>query len=874
LVAQIASGRSSREAGRKSRMPAPSVSPNPLPIDALLTQICERVAETSALVLEAPPGAGKTTRVPWALHQARPNAGEVVVTEPRRLAARMAARRVASERGLRLGDTVGYSVRFEDVAGPLTRVRYVTEGVLVRRLLADPELRGVGTVVLDEFHERHLESDLLLSLVAGLRRGARPDLGLVVMSATLDAEPVANFLGAPRLRSEGRMFPVSIEHLPAPDERPLEKQVTSAVRSLLDHGTPGHILVFLPGAAEIRRAGEALAALAAERGVLVLPLHGDLPIADQARAVEPSEKRKLVLSTNVAESSLTIEGVTAVVDSGLARVAGHSAWTGLSTLATAKISRASATQRAGRAGRTSEGHVLRLYTRGDFEARPEHDTPEILRADLGEAALTLRATGHGALEKLAWLTPPPAQSMRAAEELLSSLGAVTPDGALSNLGHRLVELPLPPRLGRLVLEGERRGVAEEAALIAALIGERDIRTSTRTAFGSRYDAASNARSGPSDLLELAELFAEAEGTRFEHQRVRALGLDPRAVEAVARARRQIARSVKNLAPPPADTDGADTALLAAVLAGFPDRVARRRKRGERELVLANGRVARLSEQSVVHEAMLLVAVDAEEQPGRGAVVRWASAVNENLLFELVGDAVEMREELVFSADRERVESIASMRLGAVVLDESRSAATPSANTARVLVAAATERPTRFLKNEAAQKLGARLALVAEHFPKAGFSADPDVTLAAALATAAAEARSFAELEALDWLSLVTAELSPEQRRLLEEETPERVKLGGGRSVEVQYESGRAPFVESRLQDFFGAARGPHILGGRVPLTLHLLAPNQRAVQVTTDLAGFWERHYPAVRRELMRRYPRHAWPEDGRHAEPPPPRKR
>jgi ATP-dependent helicase HrpB len=846
---------------------------DPLPIDALLPEIAGITASARLLVLEAPPGAGKTTRVPWALHEAGGGSGEIVVTEPRRIAARMAARRVAGERGQKLGETVGYSVRFEEVSGPRTRVRYVTEGVLVRRLLTDPTLRGVSAVVLDEFHERHLETDLLLALLARLRAEARPDLTLVVMSATLDAEPVATFLGAPRLRSEGRAFPVAIEHLGAPDDRTLDKQVTSAVRRLLDEEETGDILVFLPGAAEIRRASETLAGLAAERGVLVLPLHGDLPIAEQARAVERSARRRVVLSTNVAESSLTIEGVCAVVDSGLARVAGHSVWTGLSTLVTAKVSRASAKQRAGRAGRTREGRVLRLYTRGDFEARPEHDVPEILRADLCEAALTLRSAGLGSLVEVAWLSPPPAANVAAAEELLRLLGAVDAAGRLTEVGRRLVELPLPPRLARLVVEGERRGVGEEAALVAALVGERDIRTGARTGFGAR-DGRPAQVSGPSDLLELAACFGEADAMGFEAHRVRSLGLEPRSVEAVARARRQLARSVRNRATPPADSDAADTAVLAAVLAAFPDRVARRRKRGERELVLANGRTARLSEQSVVHEPMLMVAVDAEEQPGRQAIVRTASAVSENLLLELCGDAIEMREELVWSPERERVESVGSMRLGAIVLDESRSAASPSPEAARVLVAAAAGVPTRFLKSEPALRLSVRLGLLAEHFPKAGFAADSTSTLERALEAAAAQARSFSELAALDWLALATAELSPEQRRLLENETPERIALRGGRSVNVQYESGRAPFVESRLQDFFGSARGPHILGGRVPLTLHLLAPNQRAVQVTTDLAGFWERHYPGIRRELMRRYPRHAWPEDGRTAEPPAPRKR
>ena len=827
------------------------------------------------LVLEAPPGAGKTTRVPWALHEARLESSpaderEIVVAEPRRLAARLAARRVASERGVKLGEAVGYSVRFEEVAGPRTRVRYVTEGVLVRRLLSEPELPGVRAVVLDEFHERHLETDLLLALLTRLRRGPRPDLELVVMSATLDAEPVARFLGAPRLRSEGRAFPVTIEHLPSPDERPLDKQVTSAVRRLLDAEPEGHILVFLPGIGEIRRTAETLAPLARERGVVILPLHGDLPLAEQARAVEPSRERKIVLATNVAESSLTIEGVTAVVDSGLARVAGHSAWTGLATLGLAKISRASATQRAGRAGRTREGRVLRLYTRGDFESRAEHDAPEITRADLAEAALTLRAAGVGGLARAAFLTAPPAAGIEAAEELLRALGAVEPDDTLSAVGKRLVELPLPPRLARIVVEAERRGVAEEGALVAALIGERDIRQSSRTAFGGRGPEPAGAR-GPSDPLELAELFAEAEGMGLEGHRVRSLGLEPRAVEAVARTKRQLTRIVRNRAPAPADHAALEAALLAAILTGFPDRVARRRKPGERELVLASGRTARLSEQSVVHDAWLLVAIDAEEQPGRGAVVRSASAVSENLLLELYGDRVEVREEYRFSSERERVETVESMRFGAVVLDETERVATPSARTQEVLVAAALERPTRFLRSENAERLALRLTLVGEHFPRAGLGPEPRGLIEAALRRAAADACSFGELEALGWLSFVESELSSEARRLLGEETPERVVLGGGRSVVVEYEAGKPPFVASRLQDFFGAAQGPHILGGRVPLTLHLLAPNQRAVQVTTDLAGFWERHYPSVRRELMRRYPRHAWPEDGRNATPPPP---
>jgi ATP-dependent helicase HrpB len=841
-----------------------------LPIDPLLAEITSVVREQGQLVLEAPPGAGKTTRVPFALIEALGPPGQILVTEPRRLAARLAAKRVADERGLRLGDAVGYSVRFEEVGGVNTRLSYVTEGVLVRRLLGDPMLRGVRAVVLDEVHERHLDTDLLLALLARLRRERRPDLALVVMSATLDAEPFARFLGdAPRLRSEGRVFAVSIEHLTQVDDRPLEKQVASAVRRVTEEEPTGDVLVFLPGAAEIRRASEALETLARERGLLVLPLHGDLPIAEQARAVEPAKARKVVLSTNVAESSLTIEGVVAVVDSGLARVAGHSAWTGLPTLATLKVSRASATQRAGRAGRTREGRVLRLYTRGDFEARPEHDPPEVVRADLSEAVLALRRAGVRPSE-LAWLTQPPAASLASAEDLLLALGAISRDGELTPIGRRLTELPLHPRLARLVVEGERRGVASEAALLAALVGERDIRLSSRTSLGERGRGPD--ASGPSDLLELAERFSEAESVRFEPHRLRSFGLDARAVEAVDRARRQVARVVKNQVPAPASTDATDRALLAATLAGFPDRVARRRKRGEADLILANGRTARLSEQSVVHDALLLVAIDAEERPGRGSVVRRASAVDENVLFELAGDAIEARDDYEFVSATERVERVSSLRLGAVVLDETRSLAVPSPDTARTLLEAARAQPARFLRSEAALKLAARFRLLIEHFPEAGLDPEPERLLERGLFAAAEQANSFAEIEASDWLGLTLSSLSREQQRLFENEVPERLRLGNGRSVEVHYEPGKPPWIESRLQDFFGARKTPQILGGRIALTVHLLAPNQRAVQVTSDLDGFWERHYPSVRRELMRRYPRHAWPEDGRTATPPPPK--
>lgn len=842
----------------------------PLPIDQVLPEIIAALKNGAPLVLEAPPGAGKTTRVPWAIHEAFTQ-GEVIVAEPRRLAARLTAARVASERGQKLGDSVGYSVRFEEVSGPKTRVRYVTEGVLLRRLLAEPELPGVSQVVLDEFHERSLLTDLLLVLLVRLRE-RRPELGLTVMSATLDAEPVAALLGAQRVRSEGRTFPLEIEHLQSADDRPLEKQIVSAVRSATAAADGGDVLVFLPGSGDIRRALTALEPLAAERDLLILPLHGDLPIAEQARAVEPASRRKVVLSTNVAETSVTIDGVTVVVDSGLSRQASHSPWSGLPTLTTAKISRASATQRAGRAGRTRAGRVLRLYTKGDFESRREHDLPEVARADLSEALLALAGAGIDDPRALGWLTAPPEAALSAAEELLGWLGATGENGRITALGRRLLEIPLHPRLARVVTRGEALGVASEASLAAALLSERDIRSDARLklAPGGRKELGV---SGPCDVLELMARFAEAEAVNFRADGVRRAGLDVRTVQSVATTYRKVSSSARKQARRPEAPDALDAAVRRAILAGFPDRVGKRRRAGQPDIVLAQGGSAKLSESSVVHEGELLVAVAADEQSSGGRAqgsVRLATSIEADWLLEDFGQRIAMKDELTWNADAERVERREGMAFGAILLDEARSVAPPSAEASRLLFEMAKARGV--LAALASSSLGglvSRLALLRAHFPEAGL---PEFT--AGLDDAAAEKLcenrvSFAELRELDPAQELRRSLGPNVERLLATEAPESFRLPGGRSTEIHYEPGKPPWIESRVQDFFGMKETPRLCRGKVPLTLHLLAPNGRAQQVTSDLSGFWERHYATVRRELMRKYPRHPWPEDGATATPP-----
>jgi ATP-dependent helicase HrpB len=826
-----------------------------LPIDPLLPAIVASLRAHPTLVLEAPPGAGKTTRVPRALLDAGfAEGGDIVVLEPRRLAARMAARRVADELGQEPGGTVGYHVRFEDVAGPRTRVRFVTEGVLGRRLVTSPRLEAISTVVLDEFHERHLHGDVALALVERLRRSARPDLRVVVMSATLATEPIARHLGAPVLRAEGKRFEVAIDHLPAPDDRPLASQVASAVRRLVGEGLDGDVLVFLPGAGEIRRAREGCARLAEEADLLLVPLHGDLTPREQDAAVRPASRRKVILSTNVAESSVTIDGVVAVVDAGVARVASQAPWSGLPRLRLEKISRASAVQRAGRAGRTRPGRCLRLYTRADFETRPDHDAPEIRRLDLAQVWLDLAALGA---TDVPWLEPPPGDHVEAARTLLRRLGAIDAAERITETGRAMLRFAVHPRAARVVVEGERRGVAPDACVAAALLTEGDPRASSKARFGDArpHDRATE----PSDVVALVDLFREVEDARFSQGAMRAADLDPGATQAVARAASQLARACKTTVPAPA---GTDAALRIALLAGYPDRVARRIRPGGRSLALAEGGSAELSEGSVVRDAEWLVALDAEE--GRagaraGALVRLASAIEPEWLLDLfAGDVVERRE-VTWNARTERVQARESMTYGSLVLHADDGVDAPAGEAARVLAEAAMAAgPASFAPEGAFDRWLARARFAAS--VDASLAAPDDARILAALVSLCEGLTSFAELRAAGLLDALRRSVG--RAADLDRIAPERVTLAAGRSVTVEYAAGKPPAIASRLQDFFGMTDGPRVGGGRVPLVLELLAPNQRAVQVTTDLAGFWQRHYPSIRKELARKYPRHSWPDD------------
>ncbi len=841
-----------------------------LPIDVLLPPIVEALKRERRLVLQAPPGTGKLTRVPPALLDAMGAKQMLLVAEPRRIAARLLANRVASEWGQAVGDRVGYRVRFEDMCGPNTRLVYLTSGVLLRSLLGDPTLTNVGGVVIDEFHERHLDSDLALALALRAQKSSRPDLFVVVMSATIQGKRVQEMMGGcPFIRSEAANHPVTIEFASQSDERPLANQVLSAVKGLLREGPRGGILVFLPGALEIRRAHEALATVATEFDIDVLPLHGDMPLGMQASVLEHTGRNKVVLATNVAESSITVPGIMGVVDSGLARTTFCSPWSGLPSLEIRKISRSSAAQRAGRAGRQASGKVTRLFTRADFQLRPEFDGPEILRLDLCEAVLMIRGAGIRDLRDLELTDCPPQTQLQAAEKLLRALGAMSMDGELTELGRQMLQLPVHPRLARLVVESVKRGDAAGGCLAAALLSERDLRidagrtllatrdglTFTRgTATSLNCRRASNSRnrsiSGRSPVIENALM----------------RGLHAPSPTCNNSCCESFAGSqVDRITGSPNEFDLAKSMLLA-----FPDRVAWRREPSRRELVMTNGNTAELCDRSVVRDAAYLVALVADERSVRGrkgsTIIRLASRIDSNWLLELLAKDVTIEERSIWLDPPGRVETVSTIRYGAVILDESRSVASAGPAVSQLLLTTAESRGV--LIDDAVCSLKERTNLLA----KCGLLPESerltDATVRDGLEQMCLSRTDLTGLDGKALASHLKATFPASILRMLNDCAPESFRLAGGRSVVVHYEAGREPWIASRLQDFFGMTETPRICRGQQALTLHLLAPNQRAVQVTQDLSGFWARHYPSIRRELMRRYPKHFWPEDGRNAVP------
>lgn len=835
----------------------------PLPIDACLPELITVLQRQGCAVLQAPPGAGKTTRVPAALLDALP-AGDVVVLEPRRIAARSAAEFVALERGSPLGDEVGYRVRFERRGSAATRLWFVTEGLLTRQLAQDPYLEGVAALVLDEFHERHVHGDLALAVALELRRTVRPELQLLVMSATLDAAPIAAHLDhCPVLTVAGRQFPVEVAYRD-PQRAPLAVAVSAAVRDVLRQESSGDLLVFLPGVGEIRRVGDALADTARDLTVDVLPLHGNLPLDAQRRVLEPGPRRRVVLSTNVAETALTIPGVRAVIDSGLARIARYDARHGINSLALAPISRAAAEQRAGRAGRVAPGRCVRLWSEAEHGGRLAREIPEILRLDLAELVLQLSVWGGCDVDTLPWLDAPPAPALQRARRLLVALGAIDATGRLTDTGRRMASIAAEPRLARMLVEAERLGQPGAGALVAAIASERDLRPEHRGlgdgSAGPRWHGPGNARS---DLLDRAELFEEARRRDFDSSFCQRIGIERRTAQAVDRTRVQFARALR--LDPQARLELDEEVVLRAVLAGFPDRVVRRRAPNSPRGVMVGGIGVVLDSASVVTDAELFVAVEVEGGARRlhaEARVRLASAVQRQWLAQSTpGNWVEACE-AVFDSERQAVLERRTTSYLGLELESVLRGGVAHALAAPLLAAAARADPARAVSLGAAEEAFlTRVAFARRTLGDAGFPSREEL-LGQAIDALAATRRSFVELRQGDLLAALRHALAGSLRASLAQEAPESYLLPSGRNAAIQYRDERPPIVQARVQELFGLIQTPRLARGRVPLVIEILSPGQRPVQITEDLASFWRTTYPEVRKQLRGRYPRHDWPED------------
>ena len=835
-----------------------------LPIYELETQLVADLRTHSRLVLQAPTGSGKSTQVPQILlDSGLAGDGEIVVLQPRRLATRMLAARVAQERGVRLGEEVGYQIRLDKVCGRKTRIRFVTEGVLLRQMLSDPELRGIAVIVFDEFHERHLYGDITLARALDLQESRRPDLKLVVMSATLDAGSLQKYLApCELLTSRGRTFPVDVEYL----EKPLGDfpvwDAAAAEFERISRETEGDVLVFMSGAYEISRTISAIRHTRAGGQCTVLPLHGELPAADQDAAVARYEQRKVIVSTNVAETSLTIDGVRVVIDAGQAKIARFDPYRGINTLLVERISRASAEQRAGRAGRTAPGRCIRLWTEREHHDRPAQELPEVKRLDLAEVVLTLKASGVEDVAKFRWLEAPDARSLERALTLLTDLGALDSAGAISPLGRRMLAFPAHPRYARMLLAAHELGCVPAVVQIAALTQGRGL---LRRAEGKQMQQDRDTalgESAESDFFLHLRALRFAEQRNFNPQTCRPLGIHAPAAREAAALAEQFLRIAQDEG---LDTTARETpaeALQRCVLAGFPDMVALRLDGGTLRCALVHGRKGVLARESVVGTP-LLVASEVREVEMRGDVetlLSLATAIKEEWLRELFPDGFRETTDVFFDSSLRRVLAKKQTRFHDLVLRSEQSDKVPHEQAAALLAreVEAGTCPLKLWDNTVDQWI-LRLNQLTEWFPEYELPKLGDDERRMLVEQICHGAVSYKDIKERPVWPVVKSWLSPVQQQLLDDQAPERIELPNGRKAKIVYATGTAPHIATRIQDLYGVTGELRIAAHRIPLVIQVLAPNHRPIQITQNLATFWKDSYPKIRQELQRKYPRHEW---------------
>jgi ATP-dependent RNA helicase HrpB len=903
-----------------------------LPIYDIESEIVIRLKTDRRLILSAPTGSGKSTHVPrMLLHHGFLRDGQVVVLQPRRLAARLLAARVAQELGVKLGEEVGYQIRFENVTSARTKIRFVTEGVLLRQMIDDPLLKGVSVVIFDEFHERHLYGDITLARSLDLQEQKRPDLSLVVMSATLNAGELEKYLSEvqsskskvqspnldrtsnfqfpasnPKLRcsvlsSAGRVYPVDIEYAAKPsyaDKRPVWEQAAEAFSHYVQSGGEGDVLVFMPGGFEIAQTIEAIRHTSESKGFILLPLHGELPPREQDAAVARYGQRKVVVSTNVAETSLTIDGVRLVIDSGLARVARYDPYRGINTLLIEKISQSSADQRAGRAGRTEPGVCMRLWSREEHEHRAPQELPEVKRLDLAEVVLTLKGSGVEDLRNFRWLEKPEEQALAHAEELLMDLGALKGIAAqasspassggipaarsdceqgcsqnpqtwmsalqITPIGRKMLAFPLHPRYARMLLAAQEYGCVHQACLVAALTQGRDLllRNVGREVMSVREDLLGEKAS--SDFWILMRAWNYAANNQFRVEACRRLGIHAVTARQVGPLFEQFLRIAKNEGLDVKPREIKDEALQKCILIGFSDRVARRLDSGTLRCELVHNRRGELARESAVQHSPLFVVAEVREVEGKGGgvntILSLATAIEQDWLRELFPDDMASDLHVEFDSTAKRVQAAELVRFRGLALSAKRVEPPPAEAAARLLAEEilAGRLPLPNWDHGVEQWL-ARLHLLCQQCPELQLQAISEDDRKHIIEQLCHGAVSYKDIKERQVKPLVMSWLSVAQRELLDKHAPERLSLPNGRTPKAVYENGKPPHIALRIQELYDVNQTPKVALGRVPVTVHILTPGMKPIQVTQDLANFWREHYPRIKSELQRKYPKHLW---------------
>jgi ATP-dependent helicase HrpB len=840
-----------------------------LPIFEIEQPLLDMLTMQKRLVLTAPTGSGKSTQVPqMLLDGGLLGNGRVTILQPRRLATRMLAAWVAQARDVKLGGEVGFQMRLDNVTSAATRICYVTEGVLLRQMLADPGLRGVSALVFDEFHERHLYGDITLARALQIQKSTRPDLIIIVMSATLDVAAVEKYLQpCALLSSEGRTYPVTMEYLAKPaGDAPVWDSAVKELQRLVREQPQGDALIFMPGAYEITRTVQAVRdALGAQ--FVVFPLHGELTPKDQDAAVVKYDRRKIVVATNVAETSLTIDGVRLVIDSGLARIPRYDPYRGINTLLVEKISRAAADQRAGRAGRTAPGHCLRLWTTHEHNARATQELPEVKRLDLAEVILTLKASGVDDVRAFRWLEAPDARALERAETLLADLGAVDDTtGAITALGRRMLAFPAHPRYARMLLAAQDCGCVRPIALIAALTQGRDLlarRQGTHADDGrdELFDGESE-----SDFFVLMRPWQYAEQSGYQMDRCRRLGINTQAARQVAPLFEQFLRIAAEEGLDIGDKPMDRAAVQRCLLVAFPDHLAQRLDAGSQRCELVHGRRGTLARESVVKAPLFVVAEVREVERGGGrernlnVVLNLATAVKEEWLREMFPQGFTEVRAVNYDPALKRVIARTERRFRDLVLEEG-AADNPPVDEVAAILAREVAAGRLVLKkwDESVEQWILRVNCLREWMPELELPAIAEEDRTVMIEHLCHGAFSYNEIKDRPVLPVVKSWLSRQQQAWIEEYTPERIQLPKGRMVKVVYSSDAAPTIAARIQDLYGIKDALWIANRRVRVRIQVLAPSNRPVQITENLADFWRDTYPELKRQLQRKYPKHEW---------------